>query len=50
MQKMEELKSSASAVSQRLKVLKEDYRIMLCNDYEFKKTKQFRENGFYRKK
>ena len=35
----EKLRISASAVSQRLKVLKEDYRIMLCNDYEFKKTK-----------
>ena len=33
---------SASAVSQRLKVLKEDYRVMLCNDPEFRKTKQAR--------
>ena len=33
---------SASAVSQRLKVLLENYRVMLCNDYEFKKTKQAR--------
>ena len=33
---------SASAVSQRLKVLKEDYRVMLCNDPEFRKTKQVR--------
>ena len=39
----EKLGISASAVCQRLKVLKEDYRIMLCNDYEFKKTKQFRD-------
>ena len=38
----EKLGISASAVSQRLKVLKEDYRIMLCNDPEFKKTKQAR--------
>ena len=33
---------SASAVNQRLKVLKEDYRVMLCNDPEFRKTKQAR--------
>ena len=33
---------SASAVSQRLKVLKEDYRVMLCNDPEFRKIKQAR--------
>ena len=39
----EKLGISASAVSQRLKILKEDYRIMLCNDPEFKKTKQFRD-------
>lgn len=38
----EKLGISASAVSQRLKVLKEDYRIMLCNDPEFRKTKQAR--------
>lgn len=38
----EELGISASAVSQRLKVLKEDYRVMLCNDPEFRKTKQAR--------
>ena len=34
---------SASAVNQRLKVLKEDYRVMLCNDPEFRKTKQARQ-------
>ena len=33
-----------------LKVLKEDYRIMLCNDYEFKKTKQFRDLKWESKK
>ena len=38
----EKLGISASAVSQRLKVLKEDYRVMLCNDPEFRKTKQAR--------
>ncbi len=38
----EKLGISASAVNQRLKVLKEDYRIMLCNDPEFRKTKQAR--------
>ena len=38
----ERLGISASAVSQRLKVLKENYRIMLCNDPEFRKTKQAR--------
>ncbi len=38
----EKLGISASAVSQRLKVLKEDYRVMLCNDREFRKTKQAR--------
>ena len=38
----EKLGISASAVSQRLKVLKENYRIMLCNDPEFRKTKQAR--------
>ena len=46
----EKLGISASAVSQRLKVLKEDYRIMLCNDYEFKKTKQFRDLKWESKK
>ena len=38
----ERLGISASAVSQRLKILKEDYRVMLCNDPEFRKTKQAR--------
>ena len=38
----EKLGISASAVNQRLKVLKEDYRVMLCNDPEFRKTKQAR--------
>lgn len=38
----ERLNISASAVSQRLKVLKEDYRVMICNDPEFRKTKQAR--------
>ena len=38
----EKLGISASAVSQRLKILKEDYRVMLCNDPEFRKTKQAR--------
>ena len=38
----EKLGISASAVSQRLKVLKEEYRVMLCNDPEFRKTKQAR--------
>ena len=46
----EKLGISASAVSQRLKVLKEDYRIMLCNDYEFKRTKQFRDLKWESKK
>lgn len=46
----EKLGISASAVSQRLKILKEDYRIMLCNDYEFKKTKQFRDLKWESKK
>ena len=46
----EKLGISASAVSQRLKVLKEDYRIMLCNDPEFKKTKQFRDLKWESKK
>lgn len=46
----EKLGISASTVSQRLKVLKEDYRIMLCNDYEFKKTKQFRDLKWESKK
>lgn len=31
---------SASAVNQRLKVLLEDYRILLCNDKDFKKTQR----------
>ena len=35
----EKLGISASAVSQRLKVLIEDYRVMLCNDKDFRKTK-----------
>ena len=39
----EKLEISASAVSQSLKVLKEAYRITICNDPEFKITKQFRD-------
>lgn len=35
----EKLGIFASAVSQRLKVLIEDYRVMLCNDKDFRKTK-----------
>ena len=35
-----ELGISASAVNQRLKVLLEDYRILLCNDKDFKKTQR----------
>lgn len=31
---------SASAINQRLKVLLEDYRILLCNDKDFKKTQR----------
>ena len=38
----ERLGISASAVSQRLKVLLEDYRVMICNDPEFRKSKQGR--------
>lgn len=38
----EKLGISASAVSQRLKVLKGNCRIMLCNVPEFKKTKRAR--------
>ncbi len=38
----EKLGISTSAVNQRLQVLLEDYRIMICNDPEFKKTKQAR--------
>lgn len=34
---------SPSAVSQRIKILLEEYRIMLCNDPKFCKTKQARE-------
>lgn len=37
-----ELGISASAVNQRLKVLLEDYRILLCNDKDFKKTQRAR--------
>lgn len=50
----EKLGISASAVSQRLKILLEDYRIMLCNDHEFRKTKQAKmlrwesKNTFYK--
>lgn len=33
---------SASALNQRLKVLLENYRVMLCNDPEFRRTKQAR--------
>lgn len=33
---------SESAISQRIDVLLEKYRVMLCNDYEFKKTKQYK--------
>lgn len=39
----EKLGISASAVSQRIKILLEEYRIMLCNDPKFCKTKQARE-------
>lgn len=50
----EKLGISASAVSQRLKILLENYRIMLCNDHEFRKTKQAKmlrwesKNTFYK--
>ncbi|MDD3231823.1 MAG: hypothetical protein PHO06_00510 [Clostridia bacterium] len=33
---------SESAISQRIDILLEKYRVMLCNDYEFKKTKQYK--------
>lgn len=39
----EKLEISTSAVNQRIKVLMENYRVMLCNDKEFrKKAKQAR--------
>lgn len=50
----EKLGISASTVSQRLKILLEDYRIMLCNDHKFRKTKQAKmlcwesKNTFYK--